>query len=130
MKKPKIARISVSLPADLVRQADQEAARLGRSRSWVIAEALRGRGAAPSEPVSSVRDSAGSPYALGLAGLDPMRAEQLRRDLTLSPLERLRASDDAVRLSELARPRQPLKRVIFFDRFEDYLHWKDFGRLT
>jgi predicted transcriptional regulator len=51
MKRSRIARISMTLPADLLRQTDQEAKRLGRSRSWVIAEALRrmqaGTGAAP-----------------------------------------------------------------------------------
>jgi len=52
MKKPRIARNSTSLPADFLRLADQEAARLGRSRSCLIADARRSgadtRGAAPA----------------------------------------------------------------------------------
>ena len=133
MKRPRIARISMTLPADLLRQTDQEAKRLGRSRSWVIAEALRRGlpvgGERPTERVS-VREVVVAPYRDPSPRLDPQRVEQLRRDLKLSPEARLRASDDAVRLGHLAHPRAPLQRVIFFDRFEEYLRWKDFGRLV
>ena len=41
MRDKKFARISMTLPADLLREADREAERLDRSRSWIIAEALR-----------------------------------------------------------------------------------------
>ncbi len=123
----------MTLPADLLRQTDQEVRRLGRSRSWVIAEALRrglplgGEGPAESGPV---REAAVAPYREPSPRLDPQRVHQLRRDLALTPEARLRASDDAVRLGNLAHPQAPLRRVIFFDRFEEYLRWKDFGRLA
>jgi len=134
MKRPRIARISMTLPADLLRQTDQEVRRLGRSRSWVIAEALRRglplAGESPAERAPVVREPVVAPYRETSPRLDPQRVHQLRRDLALTPEARLRASDDAVRLGNLAHPRAPLQRVIFFDRFEEYLRWKDFGRLA
>lgn len=139
MPKKPFARISITLPAEVLRAADREAKRVGRSRSWVIAEAIRRGlpaegvaegGAAPAAVrAPAVRETAPHPYATDVPGLDPFRKEQLRRDLELTPAERLLASDDAVRLGELAHPRPALRQVIFFDDYLEYLKWKDVGRL-
>jgi len=129
MSTSKIARISITLPADLVRFADREARRLDRSRSWVIAEALRaaeGAGAADTPAAAwIVREVARAPYSTGTPDLGWSRRDQLVSDLALTPEERVREAEETVRLSELVHPRGPVIPVILFDRFEDYLGWKD-----
>ncbi len=38
---PPLARISMTIPPDVLKRADRIAKREGRSRSWVLAEAVR-----------------------------------------------------------------------------------------
>jgi hypothetical protein len=125
MKRPRIARISMTLPADLLRQTDQEAKRLGRSRSWVIAEALRrmqaGTGAAPG----LVREATtASPYLAVHEEMEVARDRRLRAALALSPAERLRQASELLRLARAVRPARSRTQVIAFDTFEDYWLWK------
>ena len=47
-KKPAFARISITLPARVLATADKLAKRLDRSRSWVVAEAIRRFGGDPT----------------------------------------------------------------------------------
>jgi len=117
-------RISATIPDDLVAAADQRATRLDRSRSWVIAEALRqylARAGPLPEPGGQPQD----PHAAGLIapiGLGPSRLEQLRADLRLSPEERVKEAERTFRLSR--RGPQPSRQpVIAFESFEDYLEW-------
>jgi metal-responsive CopG/Arc/MetJ family transcriptional regulator len=76
----KYAKVTVSIPrADLAR-ADEVAAAQDRSRSWIVAEALRQYTAqwrAAQEPT-----------------LDPSRSKQLIRDLPLTTEQRIRMADD------------------------------------
>jgi hypothetical protein len=108
-KRPPYARIAITLPAADLAAADRLAREQDRARSWVIAEAIR-RYAGESR---------------GETGLGQSRRAQLLADLQLTPEARVRAAEDTARVSHLRR--QPAnKRVIAFDRYEDYLDWKRF----
>ena len=56
-------------------------------------------------------------------GLSPSRLEQLRRDLLLTPEQRVRTAEETLRLDRLREPDVP-RRVIGFERYEDYLDYK------
>jgi hypothetical protein len=75
------ARIAITLPPGDLRDADKLAKRLDRSRSWVIAEALRRYVLEEEEERTGRR-------------LDLYRRLQLARDLALTPEERAAASDE------------------------------------
>jgi hypothetical protein len=128
MTRSRIERISITLPAELVRWADREAKRLGRPRSWVIAEALRGAAVSETPGPGLVREAVQAPYGT-TPGLGEYRASQVSRDLTLSPEERVRAAEESVRLGEKLYRRIRRHELILFDRFEDYLAWKSKGRI-
>jgi hypothetical protein len=118
-----LARISVTLPPELVVAADRRAVELDRSRSWVVAEALRRyiEGAADERGALTVAETARSAYAV--PGLDPQRRAQLEADLALTPEERVREAEATAKLGETGdRPRQ-LNRLLMFDSYEDYLAW-------
>jgi len=131
MTKSRIERISITLPGELVRWADREAKRLGRSRSWVIAEALRGAagGVAPA-PLSGglVRERVVSPYAAVADEMEEARQRRLRAALALSPTERLRKAEELLRLARAVRPRRGRHQVIAFDTFEEFWQWKKADR--
>jgi Ribbon-helix-helix protein, copG family len=112
-KTPAYARIAITLPAEDLAAADRAARERDRSRSWVIAEAVR---------LYTTTSSATSRPA-HVAGLGPSRLAQLTRDLGLTPEERVREAEATAR----AVPRYQrgrIQRVISFERFEDYLDWK------
>lgn len=101
-----LARISMTIPADVLRRADRIAKREGRSRSWVLTDAVR-RLADPT-PARPPR-------------LDDSRRGMLRADLALTPTERVLAAERTAREVPI-RPYSSL--FVTFDRFEDYLEWK------
>src|SRR6266496_1180571 len=108
-----IVRISITLPQEVLAAADREAKRLDRSRSWVVAEAVRRyvkeHGAGSSEQVREVAEA---------------RRRHLLADLKLSPAERLRRAEELVRLARLVHPRRRRQQVIGFDSYEDFYEWK------
>jgi hypothetical protein len=112
----KLTRVTITLPRDLLAAADARAKRLDRSRSWVVAEALR-RFAGET----FVRETALHPYTTGLG---EYRRTQLEADLALTPEERVLEAERTAREAELARGVAPGAGVRFFDRYEDYLTWK------
>lgn len=118
------ARIAITLPQRDLAAADRLAVANDRSRSWVIAEAIR-RYAAPHEPTEDLPGG-----VVARPGLGPFRLDQLTRDLALSPEERVRAAEETASGSESsARPRS--RYIVSFDRVHDYLSWKrqqDVGR--
>src|SRR5256885_13079546 len=80
-----LARISITLPKDVLAAADKRARALDRSRSWLIVEAIRAYvAAAPAQ----VRETAATPYAATSPGLGPLRLAQLESDLRLTPERR------------------------------------------
>lgn len=116
--------------------ADRIARSHDRSRSWVVAEAVRRYAASlETEPASesAIEDrttAAAFPSATSSRELAPHRPglgrarfDQLRRDLKLTPEERIRAAEETLRLSKRREARQP-RQLLQFDRFEDYLDWK------
>lgn len=120
-KRPPLARVTITLPPPVLEAADKAAARLDRSRSWVVAEAIRRFGEELSrghEERWRVREGHRSP------GLGEQRLAQLKSDLALTPERRVRAGEESADLGELAHPRPRLKRVVLYDTFEDYLAWK------
>ena len=117
----KLVRITITLPRDVLAAADREAKRLDRSRSRVVAEALRryvGEPRTGSEaPV--VREAGPVPYS---AGLGEQRLAQLEADLALTPEQRVREAERTARAGP--RRRRAGHQLQFFDRYEDYLEWK------
>jgi hypothetical protein len=121
-----LARISITLPQDVVVAADRRAAELDRPRSWVVVEALR---AYLSRPASGggalVREPAPLPYAAARPGLGDSRLAQLEADLALTPEQRVREAERTAREGDLTRGRtRTARRIVQFDRYEDYLDWK------
>ena len=124
-KASRLSRITITLPAALVRAADRLAAQLNRSRSWVVAEGLRrwveGQGGQGTK--GRVREPAHAPYP-AVSGLGEYRLEQLRADLRLTPEERVKAAAEQVRLANRLRPHSRTYRILAFDSYEDYADWK------
>ena len=99
------ARIAITLPQEDLAAADRIASEQDRSRSWVIAEAVR-------------------QYAR--AGLGPSRHRQLAADLRLTPEQRVRAAEDTegVATLRLGKAQSRRQRVLAFERYDDFLDWK------
>ena len=100
------ARISLTIPPDVLRRADRIAKAEGRSRSWVLTDAVR---------------RLEEPTPARLPRLDESRREMLKADLALSPTERVLAAERTAR-------EVPVRRFgalfVTFDRIEDYFEWK------
>jgi Ribbon-helix-helix protein, copG family len=110
--KSSFARIAITLPRPVLAAADQAARALDRSRSWVIAEAVRRFISEPPTPASAPR-----------AGIGPSRQAQLEADLRLAPAQRVREAEDTLRTSRIAHGARR-DGLVAFDRYEDYLDWK------
>ena len=126
-----LARISITLPRDVLEAADRRSEELDRSRSWVVAEALRRYlEAVESVPAQTpaAHEAAGVPYAA--PGISEYREDQLRADLALTPEQRVREAERTLALSELCAPAWRGDRVLMFDRYEDYLAWDRWAELT
>ena len=124
-------RITITIPDDLVTEADRKATELDRSRSWVLVDALRRYLASPPFDAADVQRVAG-PRSRGLevrepqvdyaAGLGASRTAQLEADLRLTPEERVLAAERTLLVDE--QRRSPSDRILSFDRYEDYLEWR------
>lgn len=111
--KPPFARIAITLPPDTLRAADELAARHDRSRSWIVAEAIRQyaaaqRGAPPADDDASTR-------------LGRSRLEQLRRDVALSPEARVLESEGIVTVD--GAPGEPVPPHSF-PSYDDFIAWR------
>jgi hypothetical protein len=117
------ARISITLPEELLAEADRCAKELDRSRSWVVSDALTAylAGRAARADRDRVRE-APSPAYSAASGLGEQRLSQLRADLALTPEQRVLEAERTARAWSTAAPRWA--GVLTFDRFEDYLAWK------
>ncbi|MBI4420912.1 MAG: CopG family transcriptional regulator [Gemmatimonadetes bacterium] len=127
-----ITRTSITIPAPLLGALDRKAKELDRSRSWVIAEAVRRFLAAPTisaKPPPAVRESAAPSYAAAV-DVAAARRHHLATDLTLPLAERLRRTEELGRLGREAQRRRGIRhQVIGFDSYEDYYEWKKKARL-
>lgn len=110
MSRKPLDRVTVTVPSELLRAADRLARKLDRSRSWVVAEAVRRF------------------VALPVAAADPQVAAAGRRrlelDLSLSAEDRLRKADELLQLHRALRPRAPRQQVVGFDSQQDFHRWK------
>lgn len=110
-KKKPFKRIAVTLPPETLRAADELATRFDRSRSWIVAEAIR-QFAALQATAATVDD---------VNRLGASRLEQLRRDAALSPEARVREAEGlAVFGNASGVPVAPLK----FATYDDYVEWR------
>lgn len=117
------ARIAITLPKDLLAAADRRARELDRSRSRVIAEALRTYLAAPLLEPAQVRDAVRMAY--GSDAFGSARRAQLERDLARSPAERLRIAEEAARTARtISSARGRRHQIIGFDSYDDFYEWK------
>jgi len=112
----KLVRVTITVPRDVLAAADGRAKRLGRSRSWVVAEAVRAY-----QPSDVVREPTA---AYGEGEFADATRKQLAADLRLSPAERLHSAEEIARIPRLVKPRHRRTQIIGFDSFEDYFEWK------
>jgi hypothetical protein len=118
-RKSPYARISITLPRDVLAAADRRAKELDRPRSWVIAEAIRSyRTGPPSHAV----------VPPGAEEVTAARRQHLLADLQRTPEERLRRAAALLRLAPSSGRRQRAQ-VIGFDSYEDFDSWKKARRL-
>ncbi|HUF25940.1 MAG TPA: ribbon-helix-helix protein, CopG family [Gemmatimonadaceae bacterium] len=130
-----LTRITITVPASLVREADRRARRESRSRSWIVADALRRyvasesgpAAAADSGPVSGTESPAPPPTGLA-EHADRARLQQIESALALSPSARLERAEELGALGRARQNRGRREQVIGFDSYEDYYRWKT-GRL-
>lgn len=113
-RKSPYARISITLPRDVLAAADRRARQLDRPRSWVIAEAIRSYRGEP--PISTVTPPEAEEAAAA-------RQRHLLADLQRTPEERLRRAAELLHLAPRSRS-QPRAQVIGFDSYEDFDAWK------
>lgn len=123
------ARIAITLPETDLASADRLAREQDRSRSWIIAEAIRRYVAAEAATEATPRVLV-QPYVAPPAGelatqrgLGDSRRAQLISDLALTPEQRVRAAEETLRLSELKSPARR-HQLIAFERYEDFLDYK------
>jgi hypothetical protein len=124
MSKRVLERVTCTLPADLVKAADAIAQREGRSRSWVVAEALRRYLAADvpaSPPPGRVREQARHPYG---DEFEDARRQRRDGDLALTPEQRVRAAEELAQMAADLHPRPRYHGVLAFDTWEDFATWK------
>lgn len=110
------ARVAITLPPETLRAADELAAQADRSRSWIIAEAIR-QYAARSGTSYGEEDSAGR--------IGASRLEQLRRDAALSPTTRVHEGESISVIGQApAHPAEP-RTFGSYDAFQDWLAQRD-----
>ena len=119
------ARIAITLPRGVLAAADRLARRLDRSRSWVVAEAVRRFAEEGSQGPSPamLRDQRLVDQAGSASGLGSLRQAQLEADLRLTPEKRVRTAEDTARVGRRLQPSRGA-RLLLFTRPEDYLRWK------
>ena len=109
-----LVRITITIPKDLVAAADRRARELDRSRSWVVAEAVR-----------RVSEASPSPYpAVATNEVAEARHRHLLAELALPAAQRLLRAEELGRLAQQAQQRRPRHQIIGFDSYEDYYEWK------
>jgi hypothetical protein len=122
-----LARISITLPQEVVVAADRRAAELDRPRSWIVVEALRAYLGRPAGGVWKVAEPSPPPYEVRQVA--DARRRHLESDLSLPPAERLRRAEELGRLARHAKGTSRRHQIIGFDSYEDFHEWKK-GRLA
>ena len=117
-------RITITVPEELVDAADERAKALRRSRSWVLAEALR---AYLARPTGALPRETPAQYA---AGPGPGRLAQLEADMALTPEERVAAAEETALVSELSHPRPRRSQILVFESIEAFHAWEKREAIT
>ena len=120
-----LARISVTIPQQLVAELDRLVPTLDRSRSWLVADAVR-------QYLASLEDDGGAHHAVREVTRDPYpkygpgeyRIAQLEADLRLTPEERVREAEVTASLAGAGRRDGDWQGVLVFESYEDYLAWE------
>src|SRR3990172_5243199 len=100
-----LVRVTCTLPADVLKAADSLAKRLDRSRSWVVAEALRGY-------LASAVGGPSPPHPAGGGGGEAA--------LRLSPSQRVHGAEELTETALKARRQPRLRQIVLLDSLEDY----------
>ncbi len=108
-KQPPFARITITLPQEDLQAADRLAGQQDRSRSWIVAEAIRCYVASLKKPDATLDD------------LGSSRRAQLQRDMALTPQERVRQAEETQRLAE------HVSDPLTFATFDEFLKWRRAG---
>jgi hypothetical protein len=124
------ARISITLPAEDLAAADRLAAQHDRSRSWIVAEAIRRYAAGvASEERTAVEAMAGPPVVGTVAahgpGLGASRMAQVERDLSMTAADRVRAAEAA--MDEVAvhgGPPEAMEEPLRFANYGAFAAWR------
>jgi hypothetical protein len=115
MTKPPLERVTITIPQPLLAAADDLAVRLDRSRSWVLAEAVRRMVAAepspnPSPvPVAPVESAARPPRSKPPAST--ALEQRLARAVALPPAARLRSAEERSHPSHLVEIARGLQQT-------------------
>jgi len=105
------ARIAITLPVADLAAADRLAQQQDRSRSWIVAEAVR-------------RYAASVDQSLAHEDLGSSRRAQLQRDLALTAEARVRAAEDTLLLEvQVTEPHT-------FATFDEFLAWRREGGVS
>jgi hypothetical protein len=120
--KKRLTRISCTVPEDVVAAADRIAEAEQRSRSWVISEAVRRYAGGAHPAPRPVREASSPAYAA--EAIAEGREGQLRRNLGLSPEERLAEAEELMAFAKGVHPRRRRAQIIGFETLEDFAAWK------
>jgi hypothetical protein len=119
------ARISITLPRDVLAAADKQARALDRSRSWLVADALRRYLSTSSAAAATPgRISEAPPVAYAAREVAEARARHLAAEMRLPAEERLLRAEQLGQLARQAQRRGRRQQVIAFDTYEDFYEWK------
>jgi predicted transcriptional regulator len=116
------ARIAITIPEKDLATADRLARKHDRSRSWIVAEAVRRLGASAATGDFQTQAAANT-LSAPEPGLGESRHAQLMLDMALTPEERVRAAEETLRLTERGKIHRR-QVVIGFETYEDFLDWK------
>jgi predicted transcriptional regulator len=116
-----LSRVTITISPELLDEADRRAHDLGRSRSWVLGEAL-GQYLRPGLDGSAPPREGTATYHTGLGA---SRRAQLEADLGLTPEERVVIAEQTAVIAGLRGRRPKRDQVISFDRYEAFLDWRE-----
>ncbi len=123
------ARISLTIPEHLLKKLDTQARVLDRSRSRVIADAVRQYLARGADDVTgrraslpAVSEPAAEAYAA--AAIAESRRRRIETELALSAAERLERAEELLRLAPPSARCVPNQQIASFESYDDYYEWK------
>ena len=118
-------RVTVTVPIAVLDAADRLATRLDRSRSWVVADALRRLTTQPNTaPAVRAVSEPEAPSYVVRSGLGPQRLAQLEADLRLTPEQRVHAAEADIETAVRFHRPPRVAQVVAFTTYDDFLDWK------